>query len=97
MKKNNRPSYKDMKITFHGQFRLAGRKSITTQDERRRVAFAARYKGERLSPAYCKKMGWGLNMHSAKLYMVYEGCVFVFVGKARRTLATVIPVASGVI
>ena len=40
------PSMKDMKITYHGQFRLAERESVTTKIDRQRVAYNARYKGE---------------------------------------------------
>lgn len=88
------PSMKDMKITYHGQFRLAEREDITTKTDRQRVAFNARYKGEKLTRGECMKRGWSLCMHSSKLYMVYENCVFVFVGKNRRTLATVIQMAA---
>ena len=86
-----KPSIKDMRITYHGQFRLAERRDITTKAERQRVAFDARYKGEKLTRGECMKRGWSLCIHSSKLYMLYKNCVFVFVGKNRKTLATVIP------
>lgn len=90
----NNISARDMKITYHGQFRLAEREDITTKADRQRLAFNARYKGEKLTRGECMRRGWSLHIHSSKLYMVYKNCVFVFVGKNRRTLATVIPMAA---
>jgi hypothetical protein len=92
MRKN--ASIRDMKITYHGQFRMAERENITTKTERQQIAYNARYKGEKLTSGECMKRGWSLNIHSSKLYMIYKDCVFVFVGKNRRTLATVIPMAA---
>lgn len=90
----NNISARDMKITYHGQFRLAEREDITTKADRQRLAFNARYKGEKLTRGECMRRGWSLHIHSSKLYMVYKNCVFVFVGKNRRTLATVIPMVA---
>ena len=86
-------SYKDIKITYHGGFRFASRKNITNIEDKRRIAYKARYDGERITIGDCMREGWGLRLQRSKLYMFYEGNIFVYAGKNRRTLVTVIPVA----
>ena len=88
-----RTSYKDMKITYHGGFRMADRKEITNIDEKKRAAYSARYKGEFITRGMCMSRGWSLNIRSGRLYSFCEGNIFVFGGKHNRTLITVIPIA----
>ena len=89
-----RVSYKDMRITWHGGFRMAERKEITRTDEKKRIAYSARYKGEVVTREMCRGNRWHLKVHSSKLYMVYQQNIFVFGGKGKRTLLTVIPLAA---
>ena len=90
----NKISSKEMKITYHGQFRMSTRNNISTIAEKRRIAYKARYEGESIGAAECKQNGWKLSINPHRLYKFYDGNIFVFVGKNRRTLATIINVAA---
>lgn len=89
-----RTSYKDMRITYHGGFRMADRKEITRIEDKKRIAYTARYKGEVVTRGMCMKNRWSLNIRHDRLYTLYQNNVFVFGGKNKRTLITVISLAA---
>lgn len=92
--RNRKPGVKDMKITYHGSFRFATRKDITNIEDKRRVAYRARYEGKRIGKDDCMRNGWSLHIQSSRLYTFYQGNIFVYAGKNRRTLVTVIPIVA---
>ncbi len=105
-KKANRSriSHKDIKLTMHSKLRAEERVGLTSSEEIRKLAVAARYKGiniNALNVDNYEDMGISKDIyHTLKHYFprksnterfyYYKGRVFIFCGGDSRTLKTIV-------